>query len=70
MSRIVDKMLTQDNNNNNNKNDSRRYALIVVDQLSQLRHNKMNVINIIIREKENRSNAIIIKLRRILSDWV
>ena len=70
MSRIVDEMLTQDNNNNNNKNDSRRYALIVVDQLSQLRHNKMNVINIIIREKENRSNAIIIKLRRILLDRV
>jgi len=45
-------MLTQNNNNNNDKSDSRRYVLIVVDQLSQLRHNKMNVINIIIREKK------------------
>ncbi len=53
MSRIVNKMLTQNNNNNNNKSDSRRYALIVVDQLNQLRHDKINVINIIIREKEN-----------------
>jgi hypothetical protein len=52
MSRIVNKMLTQNNNNNNDKSDSRRYVLIVVDQLSQLRHNKMNVINIIIREKK------------------
>ncbi len=53
MSKIVNKMLTQDNDNNNNKNNSRRYVLIVVDQLSQLRHNEMNVINIIMKEKKN-----------------
>ncbi len=36
MSRIVDKMLTQNNNNSKSKNDSCTYALVVVDQLSQL----------------------------------
>jgi hypothetical protein len=70
MSRIINEILTQDNNDNNDKDDSRRYALIVVDQLNQLRHDKMNVINIIMREKENRLNAIIIRLRRILLDRV
>jgi len=70
MSRIVNKMLTQDNNNNNNKSNSRRYILVVVDQLDQLRHNKINIVNIIIEEKKNRSNAIIIGLQRILSNRV
>jgi hypothetical protein len=36
MSRIVDEMLTQNNNNGKGKGDSYMYALIVVDQLSQL----------------------------------
>ena len=36
MSRIVDEMLTQNNDNGKSKNDSYTYALIVVDQLSQL----------------------------------
>jgi hypothetical protein len=36
MSRIVDKILTQNNDNNKNKNNSYTYALVVVDQLSQL----------------------------------
>jgi hypothetical protein len=36
MSRIVDEMLTQNNNNGKGKGDSYTYALIVVDQLSQL----------------------------------
>jgi hypothetical protein len=70
MSKIINEMLTQDNDNDNDKSNSRKYILIVVDQLSQLRHDKMNVINIIIRRKENWSNAIIIRLRRILPDRV
>ncbi len=70
MLRIVDKMLTQDNDDGNDKGDSRRYVLIVVDQLGQLRHDKVDVVNIIMGEKENRSNAIIIRLRRILPDRV
>jgi hypothetical protein len=53
MPKIVKEMLTQNNNNNNDKSDNRKYVLIVVDQLSQLRHNKMNVINIIMREEKN-----------------
>jgi hypothetical protein len=53
MSKIINEMLTQDNDNDNDKSNSRKYILIVVDQLSQLRHDKMNVINIIIRRKEN-----------------
>jgi len=36
MSRIVDKILTQNNNNNKNKNNSYTYVLIVVDELNQL----------------------------------
>ncbi len=63
-------MLTQDNDDGNDKGDSRRYVLIVVDQLGQLRHDKVDVVNIIMGEKENRSNAIIIRLRRILPDRV
>ncbi len=53
MSRIVDEVLTQDNDDNNDKGDSRRYALIVVDQLGQLRHGEVNVINIIMGGEEN-----------------
>ncbi len=34
MSRIVNKMLTQNNNNSNDKSDSCKYVLIVVDQLN------------------------------------
>ncbi len=36
MSRIVDEVLTQNNDNGKGKDDSCTYALIVVDQLSQL----------------------------------
>jgi hypothetical protein len=36
MSRIVDKILTQNNDNNKSKNNNYTYILIVVDQLSQL----------------------------------
>ena len=36
MSKIVDKMLTQNNDNDKSKSDSYTYALIAVDQLSQL----------------------------------
>jgi hypothetical protein len=70
MSRIVDEVLTQDNDDGNDKGDSRRYVIIVVDQLGQLRHDKVNVVNIIMGGKENRPNAIIIRLRRILLDRV
>jgi len=41
MSRIVNKVLTQNNDNDKGKGDSYTYALVVVDQLgqlSQLRH--------------------------------
>jgi len=70
MSRIVDEVLTQDNDDDNDKGDSRRYALIVVDQMGQLRHGEVDVINIIMGGKENQPNAIIIRLRRILPDRV
>jgi len=33
-------MLTQNYDNSNSKSDSRIYVLVVVDQLSQLRHNR------------------------------
>jgi hypothetical protein len=36
MSKIVNEILTQNNDNSKSKNDSYTYALIVVDQLSQL----------------------------------
>jgi len=36
MSRIVDKILTQNNDNNKSRNNNYTYILIVVDQLSQL----------------------------------
>jgi len=70
MSRIVDEVLTQDNDDGNDKGDSRRYALVVVDQLSQLRHGEVDVVNIIMGGEENRPNAVIIRLRRILPDRV
>jgi len=70
MSRIVDEVLTQDNDDGNDKGDSRRYALVVVDQLGQLRHGEVDVVNIIMGGEENRPNAIIIRLRRILPDRV
>lgn len=38
MLRIAREILTKNKNNNNCKSDSRVYALIVVDQLSQIRH--------------------------------
>jgi hypothetical protein len=53
MSRIVDEVLTQDNDDGNDKGDSRRYALVVVDQLSQLRHGEVDVVNIIMGGEEN-----------------
>jgi len=70
MSRIVDEVLTEDNDDGNDKGDSRRYALVVVDQLGQLRHGEVDVVNIIMGGEENRPNAIIIRLRRILPDRV
>ncbi len=70
MSRIVDEVLTQDNDDGNDKGDSRRYALVVVDQLSQLRHGEVDVVNIIMGGEENWPNAVIIRLRRILPDRV
>ena len=36
MLRIVDEILTQNNDNDKGKSDSYTYALVVVDQLSQL----------------------------------
>jgi len=40
MLRIIDEMLTQNNDNSNCESDSRIYALIVIDQLNQLRHSR------------------------------